>query len=112
MIVGIWALGALIHAALLMTAFVRLRRLSATAETSVPARWHAEAARLYEAQTSQAFPLSAADFAEVISAEYMVYGRKGIGGPQLAEVNRMLADERDKVAAQVAWLKAPRGGTF
>jgi argininosuccinate lyase len=36
----------------------------------------------------------------------MVFGRKGIGGPQLAEVNRMLAAERDKVAAERAWLKA------
>ena len=67
---------------------------------------YAEAARLYEAQTKAAFPLSEADFAEVISAEYMVFGRKGIGGPQLAEVNRMLSGERDKVAAELAWLKA------
>jgi len=67
---------------------------------------YAEAARLYEAQTKATFPLSAADFAEVISAEYMVFGRKGLGGPQLAEVSRMLSDERDKVAAELAWLKA------
>jgi argininosuccinate lyase len=67
---------------------------------------YAEAARLYEAQTKETFPLSAADFAEVISAEYMVFGRKGLGGPQLAEVSRMLSDERDKVAAELAWLKA------
>ena len=67
---------------------------------------HAEAARLYREQTQQAFPLDAAAFAEVISAEYMVYGRKGVGGPQPAEVNRMLAAERDKVAAEFTWLKA------
>ena len=67
---------------------------------------HAEAARLYEAETTQNFPLSAADFAEVISAQYMVYGRKGRGGPQLGEVNRMLSNEREKVAAEFAWLKA------
>jgi argininosuccinate lyase len=67
---------------------------------------YAEAARIYEAQTKQAFPLSEADFAEVISPEYMVFGRKGTGGPQPAEVNRMLSGERDKVAAEFAWLKA------
>jgi len=67
---------------------------------------YAEAARIYEAQTKQAFPLSEADFAEVISAEYMVFGRKGIGGPQPAEVGRMLSEGRDKVAAEFAWLKA------
>jgi argininosuccinate lyase len=64
-----------------------------------------EAARLYQEQTQQAFPLNAAGFAEIISAEYMVFGRKGIGGPQLAEVNRMLSAERDLVAAEHAWLK-------
>jgi argininosuccinate lyase len=42
----------------------------------------------------------------VISAEYMVYGRKGLGGPQLAEAGRMLSDERGKVASELAWLKA------
>jgi len=42
----------------------------------------------------------------VISAEYMVFGRKGIGGPQLAEVNRMLATERSQVAADFEWLTA------
>ena len=51
-------------------------------------------------------PLSEAAFAEVLSAEYMVFGRRGIGGPQIAEVNRMLSGERDKAAAELAWLKA------
>ncbi len=66
---------------------------------------YAEAARIYEDATKQQLPLSEIDFKEVISAEYMVFGRKGIGGPQLAEVNRMLADERAKVAADRDWLK-------
>ena len=63
---------------------------------------HAEAARIYAADTQTALPLDAAAFSEVISAEYMVFGRKGIGGPQLAEVDRMLAGERDKAAADRA----------
>lgn len=67
---------------------------------------YAEAARIYREQTKQAFPLTADGFAEVISAEYMVYGRKGVGGPQPAEVNRMLSAERDRVAAEFSWLKA------
>jgi argininosuccinate lyase len=65
---------------------------------------YAEAARLYEAQTQQPFPLSESAFAETISAEYMVYGRKGLGGPQPAEVNRMLATERERLDAERAWL--------
>jgi argininosuccinate lyase len=67
---------------------------------------YAEAQRLYQAQTRQPLPLSERDFAEVISAEYMVFGRKGIGGPQLAEANRMLASQGEKLAADRAWLKS------
>ncbi|MNC86953.1 hypothetical protein D3C83_26430 [compost metagenome] len=39
----------------------------------------------------------------------MVHGRKGVGGPQPAEVNRMLSTERDRVAAEFAWLEARAG---
>jgi argininosuccinate lyase len=70
---------------------------------------YAEAARLYREETKQAFPLSEKDFAEVISAEYMVFGRKGTGGPQLAEMDRMLVAEQAAVAAETAWLKAANG---
>ena len=64
-----------------------------------------EAARIYREQTQQALLLSEAVFREVISPQYMVFGRTGIGGPQLSEVNRMLSEERAKVAADHAWLK-------
>ena len=70
---------------------------------------YSEAARLYREETKQAFPLSERDFAEAISPEYMVYGRKGTGGPQLVEMSRMLAAERAAVAAETAWLKAATG---
>jgi len=63
---------------------------------------HTEAARIYTADTNAPFPLDAAGFSEIISAEYMVYGRRGRGGPQLAEVTRMLDLERTKVAADRA----------
>ncbi len=66
---------------------------------------YTEAARIYRDQTQQALPLTEAVFREVISAEYMVFGRKGIGGPQLNEVNRMLAEERANVTADFAWLQ-------
>ncbi len=66
---------------------------------------YVEAVRIYREQTQQALPLSEAAFREVISAEYMVYGRKGIGGPQLTEVNRMLAEARANAAADSVWLK-------
>jgi argininosuccinate lyase len=69
---------------------------------------YAEAVKMYEAQTGQDFPLSVRDLAEVVSAEYMVFGRKGIGGPQPAEVRRMLEEERENVAADRAWLMDSR----
>ena len=56
-----------------------------------------------------ALPLTETDFAEVISAEFMVFGRKGVGGPQLAEVNRMLASEGERAAAESAWVQARSG---
>jgi argininosuccinate lyase len=69
---------------------------------------YAEAARFYAVDTKQAFPLSEIDFKEIISAEYMVFGRKGIGGPQLSEVNRMLSNERARVTSDLDWLKNSR----
>jgi argininosuccinate lyase len=65
---------------------------------------HAEAARIYTADTNTPFPLDAAGFSEIISAEYMVFGRRGRGGPQMAEVTRMLDVERAKTAADRALL--------
>ena len=66
---------------------------------------YAEAIRIYTADTQQAFPLSETEFRDVISAEYMVFGRKGIGGPQLAEAERMLSDQRAGAASDRGWLK-------
>ncbi len=70
---------------------------------------YAEAARIYAADTGQAFPLDEADFRQAISAEYMVSGRKGRGGPQPAEVGRMLREERDQVGADSAWIEDRAG---
>jgi len=64
------------------------------------------AARIYEADTSRPFPLKKKVFRRAISVEHMVFGRSGLGGPQLAEVGRMLADEREKAGADFNWLKA------
>ena len=66
---------------------------------------YAEATRIYREQTLQTLPLSEAAFREVISAEYMVFGRKGIGGPQPAEVARMLTHEHGATAADRDWLR-------
>ena len=69
---------------------------------------YTEAVRIYKADTKQDFPLTEAQFKEAISAEYMVYSRKGVGGPQLPEVKRMPADEHAHVKADFDWLKVQR----
>jgi argininosuccinate lyase len=66
---------------------------------------YTEATRIYQEQTQQPLPLSETAFREVISAEYMVFGRKGLGGPQLSEVNRMLSEECLNTTADRSWLK-------
>ena len=70
---------------------------------------YAEAARIYEAEAKEALPLDEAAFREAISAEYMVFGRKGTGGPQPAEVRRMLAAEQGRVEADARWLAEQTG---
>ena len=62
-----------------------------------------DAANIYMQEANQPFPLSADEFAEVISAEYMVFGRRGRGGPQLAEVGRMLADAEMALREDRGW---------
>jgi argininosuccinate lyase len=64
----------------------------------------AEVARLYAAQAKQPIPMSESEFAEIISAQYMVFGRRGMGGPQLDEVNRMLGEARTRAATDSTWL--------
>jgi len=49
---------------------------------------YSEAERIYEEQAKAKLPLSEKEFREVISAEYMVFGRKGVGGPQTEELRR------------------------
>lgn len=61
--------------------------------------------RIYEEQAKAKLPLSEQEFREVISAEHMVFGRKGLGGPQVAEVQRMLAAARNGAGADSIWLE-------
>ena len=88
------------HFASALTDYGRAQKLSMR---EIPYR---EAARIYQTIADQPLPLSEREFAEVSSPEYMVFGRVGIGGPQLAEVDRMLAGQGELLAADKAWTDA------
>ena len=69
---------------------------------------YSEASQLYEADTGTALPLSESEYRHAISAETMVFGRRGIGGPQRSEMERMLNEERALLATHGAWLSQRR----
>lgn len=66
-------------------------------------------ARIYKADAKQDLPLTEAEFKDAISPEHMISVSKGIGGPQLAEVERMLKDQRVKLGADRDWLTSVTG---
>jgi argininosuccinate lyase len=74
---------------------------------------YAEAQRIYASIAANAkmepkLPLSEEQFRRSLTAENMVTASKGLGGPQPAEVARMLAGAKDRLGADRAWLDATR----
>jgi argininosuccinate lyase len=67
-------------------------------------RIYAEAAVTFKVDPK--LPLSEEQFRRSLTAENMVTASKGLGGPQPAEVTRMLAAARDRLAADRSWLDA------
>ncbi len=70
---------------------------------------YSEAQRIYEEQAKDKLPLTEAEFREVISAEYMVFGRKGLGGPQTEEMRRMVDNKSAETSTNLNWLKMQTG---
>jgi argininosuccinate lyase len=64
---------------------------------------YSEAQRIYEEQAKDKLPLTEAEFREVISAEYMVFGRKGLGGPQVECVKTSRTKKIDAINAALTW---------
>ena len=74
----------------------------------------AEAQRIYAevataAKVEPRLPLTEAQFRRSLTAENMVTASMGLGGPQPAEVMRMLAAARDRIGVDKAWLDATHG---
>jgi argininosuccinate lyase len=70
-----------------------------------------EAQRIYAeiataAKLDTTLPLSEQRFRTVLTPENMVAASKGLGGPQPAEVARMLAGAKERLAADRGWLGA------
>src|SRR5690606_18882381 len=82
----------------------------ARSEGFVPANFpYAEAQRLFTKAAekydwkTRTLPLSKSDFRGSLSAENMVKTRVGTGGPQPAEVKRMLEQARQALAGDEHW---------
>jgi len=60
-------------------------------------------------QPAQPFPMSEAEFREVMSPEWIVAHTRGVGGPQPAETERMLKAAQQRLDADKAWLSEKRG---
>ncbi len=69
-------------------------------------RIYAEAGRKF--QLDARFPLTEQRFREALSADGMVKASRGLGGPQPAEVERMLLVQRKALAASREWTDATR----
>jgi argininosuccinate lyase len=72
---------------------------------------YAEAQRIYTeiataAKMDTTLPLSEQRFRTVLTPENMVAASKGLGGPQPAEVARMLAGAKQRLAADREWLSS------
>jgi len=68
---------------------------------------YAEAIRRNKLE-GERLPLTEAEFRKVLSARNMVESRVGIGGPQPAEVERMLGEAEGRLRADKAWMSRTR----
>jgi argininosuccinate lyase len=59
-------------------------------------------------QPAQPFPMSEAEFREVMSPSWIVLHTQGVGGPQPSETGRMLKQAQQKLSADQAWLTEQR----
>lgn len=68
---------------------------------------YTEAVKKFNFERTQ-FPLSQAQYKKSLTAQNMLASSKGLGGPQRAEVVRMLGVEKEKLTKDAAWLQQQR----
>lgn len=68
---------------------------------------YSEALEVFNFDHAQ-FPLTQAQFRRALTAQNMIESSKGLGGPQRAEVERMLAAQRDQLKQDQQWLQTQR----
>lgn len=96
------------HFASEVVLFARARQLAPKAFPYAEAqRIYAEAVQHYKL-TDTRLPLDEATFRRTLSPADMVRTRVGLGGPQPAEVRRMLAESRKALASDRAWVESRR----
>jgi argininosuccinate lyase len=64
---------------------------------------YSDAANLYKENNKTAFPLTEEDWKKCADPVQMIFNRKGYGGPQLSEIQRMQIDESDSAARALKW---------
>ena len=67
-----------------------------------------EVERIYREVAGKDFPLNPSQLTQALDPEYVVFNRKGIGGPQPAESNRMIGEHRQIIAAHESWIQDQR----
>lgn len=65
----------------------------------------AEVQRIYQEQAEGRLPMTEKEFGGVISAEAAVFGKKGLGGPQTAEIRGALKKNGSVIIADATWLR-------
>jgi argininosuccinate lyase len=70
---------------------------------------YSDAARLYRQHLDAELPLSESEFAAAIDPTQIIATRRGLGGPQRVEVERMLSAARERIDDDARWLASAHG---